>query len=152
MSEQSTTPQVTTTETRRRKPIGKIISWVLIVIILVLALTQYLNAARYEALVQVKEGNTVGVNPTGSRLDFGDLPKDKSAIRHVTLESKGNTAAYVWVWKRGSIGDLMKVSKNNFILEPGKTEKLEFSVYIPNSAEYKYYKGKVVIFKIPKFW
>lgn len=135
-----------------RRSVIKIAAWVVVVVLLSLVLSQYFNAARYEALVQVKEGNTVGVNPTGERLDFGDLPRDKSAIRHVTLENKGSWDTQVIVWKRGDVSDLIKVSKNNFVLESGKTEKLEFSLYVPNSAEYRYYNGSVVIFRIPKFW
>lgn len=130
----------------------KIIGWLILVIIAVIAAVQYVNAAKYQAQVQVINEDRIGVNPTGERLDFGDLPRDKSAVRTVILQSKGNTGAYVMVWKFGAISDLMKVSKNYFTLKPHTTEKLEFSTYVPNSAEFKYYKGRVIIFQIPKVW
>lgn len=132
--------------------IGRIIVWAIIVIAVVFIVVQYLNASRYDALVQVINEDRLGVNPTGEKLDFGDLPHDKDAVRRVDLQSSGNISSFVIVWKRGEIGDFMKISKNFFTLKPGTKEDLEFSVHIPNSAEYRYYKGKVVIFRIPKFW
>ena len=137
---------------KKKRPVGKIIAWVIVFLMVFIAVVQYLNASKYEALVQVIKEDKIGVNPTGERLDFGDLPRDKSATRNVTLSSKGNTGTYIMVWKFGDISDLLKVNKNYFTLKPGTTEKLEFSVYVPNSAEYRYYKGKVIIFQIPKVW
>ena len=130
----------------------KIVRWSVAVIILVFLIVQYLNASHYDALVQVIKEDRIGVNPTGEKLDFGDLPRDKDAIRKVDLQSTGRISSFVIIWKRGDISDLMKVSKNFFTLKAGTTESLEFSVHIPNSADYKYYRGKVVIFRIPKFW
>ena len=130
----------------------KIVLWLVTVVIGILLVIQYINAAKYQALVQVISEGRIGVNPTGDALDFGDLPHNKSAIRTVTLESGGDTGAFVMVWKYGDISDLVKVDKNYFTLQPHTTEKLEFSISIPNSAEYRYYRGKVMIFQIPKIW
>ena len=146
------TPSNTILEEKKKKSKAKIIGWAILVLILAVAAVQYLNAAKYEALVQVIQDDKIGVNPTGERLDFGDLPRNKSAVRNVILQSSGNTGAYVIVWKQGDIGDFMKISRNYFTLKPHTTEKVEISVTIPNSAEFRYYKGKVVIFQIPKVW
>src|SRR2546423_1195833 len=118
--------------------LGKKIVWGIIVIIGIILAVQYFNAAKYSALVQVIKEDKIGVNPTGEALDFGDLPHDKSAIRTVTLESKGNMASFIMIWKFGQIADLLKVSENNFTLQAHSTKKLEFSLYVPNSAEYRY--------------
>ncbi len=130
----------------------KIIIWAVALLLLTLAVSQYISAAKYEALVQVASDDKIGVNPTDVRLDFGDLPKGRSSTRTVNLKSGGNTGSYVIVWKRGEISDLIKMNKNFFTLKPGTEEKLEFTIFIPDSAEYRYYKGKVVIFQIPKIW
>lgn len=137
---------------KTKKPWGKIVMWIIAIIIVIVAAVQYINAAKYEALVQVINEDKIGVNPTGLKLDFGDLPHNKSATRSVILSSTGNTSSYIMVWKFGDISDLIKVSRNYFTLKSHTTEKLEFTASIPNSAEYKYYKGKVVIFQIPKVW
>ncbi len=132
----------------------KIALYILLVIVLTAAAVQFLNASKYDALVQVKDTDTVGVNPTGDRLDFGDLPRNRDAIRIVNLanQSPYKVSSLVVVWKYGDIADLMKLNKNNFVLEPGESERLEFTVHVPSSADYKYYRGKVVIFQIPKLW
>ena len=130
----------------------KIIIWVVVVVVGILLAIQYINAAKYQALVQVIKEDRIGVNPTGDALDFGDLPRNKSAVRTVTLKSDGDTAGYIIVWKFGDISDLLKVDRNYFTLAPHTTEKLEFSLYVPNSAEFRYYKGRTIIFQIPKLW
>ena len=130
----------------------KIIIWVVVVVVGILLAIQYINAAKYQALVQVIKEDRIGVNPTGDALDFGDLPRNKSAVRTVTLKSDGDTAGYIIIWKFGDISDLLKVDRNYFTLAPHTTEKLEFSLYVPNSAEFRYYKGRTIIFQIPKLW
>lgn len=135
-----------------RLKIVKIIIWIIVVVIGILLVIQYINAAKYAALVQVIKEDRIGVNPTGDALDFGDLPRNRSAVRTVTLKSDGDTPSYIIIWKFGAISDLMKVDKNYFMLAPHTTEKLEFSVAIPNSAAFQYYRGKVMIFQIPKIW
>ena len=137
---------------KKKWGVWRIAVWVVVAVVALFLIVQYLNAARYEALVQVIDRDTIGVNPTGAKLDFGDLPRDKDAVRRVNLESTGRVSSFVIVWKRGAISEFMKVSKNFFTLKPGTKEELEFTVHVPNSADYKYYKGKVVIFRIPKFW
>ncbi len=137
---------------KKRRSIGSIILWAIVFFIVVIGLVQYLNAAKYDVLVQVIQEDKIGVNPTGEKLDFGDLPHNKSAIRKVTLVSGGNTPSYIIIWKLGEISDLIKSDKNFFTLEPHATQSLEFTAYIPNSAEFRYYKGTVIIFQIPKLW
>lgn len=138
----------------KKKTLGKTIGYIILVLILLLVGVQYFNAARYEAQVQVIEEDRIGVNPTDQRLDFGDLPRDKNAKRVVTLTNNSpyRVKSYVIVWTRGEISDFMNVNPNFFTLEPGIEAKVEFGLHIPNSAEYRYYKGKVVIFQLPKIW
>ncbi len=140
--------------TNKKRSIGKIIAYIVVVLVLLFALVQYFNAAKYQALVQVIKEDRVGVNPTGERLDFGDLPRNKDAVRTVTLEDKSpyKAKSYIMIWKYGDIAQLMKVDYNNFTLNPGETKKIEFSVHIPDSADYRYYRGHVIIFQLPKFW
>jgi len=138
--------------TRVRHHRGRRVGWVILLLIAVVLVVQYVNAAKYKALVQVIAEDRIGVNPTGEALDFGDLPRNKSAVRTVNLVSGGNTDSYIIVWKLGSISDLIKVDRNYFTLKAHTTEKLEFTASIPNSANYQYYKGQVTIFQIPKIW
>ena len=130
----------------------KIVIWIIVVVIGILLAIQYINAAKYPALVQVIKEDRIGVNPTGDALDFGDLPRNRSAVRTVELKSDGNTASYIIIWKFGDISDLVKLDKDYFTMSRHTTEKVEFRIFVPNSAEYRYYRGKVIIFQIPKIW
>lgn len=125
---------------------------VLVVVLLILIGSQYFNASKFPAQVQVISEDRIGVNPTDEKMDFGDLPRGKASVRVVNLENAGSLDNYVLVWKRGEIAELIKLSNNNFTLEKKSKTKLEFRLAVPESAENRYYKGSVVIFKFPKLW
>jgi hypothetical protein len=123
---------------------------VILAVIIFLAIVQIAVAEKYAAQVVVIEGEKkVGVNPTGERLDFGDLSADTAATRYITLKA-GGVNTYIMVWKFGPIAELIKLNKNNFTMKKGDEEKLEFTLYMPPSAPIeKKYTGYVWIFKIP---
>lgn len=138
---------------KKSMPLFKKIIWGVVVLILFVAAIQIAVADKYSAQVLVIAGEKkVGVNPTALKLDFGDLSADTTATRFITLNADGMDT-YILVWKFGSIAELIKINKNNFIISQGQTEKLEFSLYMPPSAPIdKKYSGYVWIFKIPKIW
>jgi len=124
---------------------------VLVVFGLIIAV-QVVAAEKYQAVVRVtKEEGTVGINPLADKLDFGDLSGGSSAIRYVTLENGGRWPIRIFSIKLGGIADLIDVSRNNFILGSGETEKLEFRLRMPPSANRERYSGWVYLFKIPVF-
>ena len=130
---------------------------ILVGIIIVLFLFVFyvtLDANKYRAEVRVIEGEgKVGVNPTTERLDFGDLSRGTTAVRRVTLENGTFMPMYVMVWKLGNLSELMDIDRESFRLAPGKTQEVNFTTYMPASAEIgKQYTGRVYIFKIPTFW
>ena len=120
-----------------------VVAWFVIV--------QYMAADKYEAVVKVvEEGGKIGVNPMTERLDYGDLPKGNASTRFVTIENNGKMGIYVAVVKYGGIAELIKISRNNFVLYSGEKEKLELSLEMPISANKEGYEGKIIIFKLPK--
>ena len=112
-----------------------------------------LDANKYRTTVRIMPGEgMVGINPSTASLDFGDLSRGASAVRRVALKNGTNLPMYVAILKIGSISDLMDISKNNFKLKSRSEEKIEFTVFIPASAEIdKTYSGRVYLFKIPIF-
>ncbi len=138
---------------KKRLSKGKLVGIIIIIAIVWCGAVQYMSAERYQAIVNVVEGdNKVGVNPTSERLDFGDLSRDTGSAKIVTLKNTGKMDKKIVVWKKGAIAELMTISQNNFVLKAGEEVKLEFTVRIPVSAPYQKYDGKVVIFKWPKLW
>jgi|SRR3989344_5577412 len=138
---------------KRRMSKGKLVGIIILILIVWFGAIQYMAADRYAAVVNVIEGvDKVGVNPTTELLDFGDLSRDTAQTRTVTLKNTGTMSKFIQVWKRGELAEIMAVSKDNFELKSGEEYKLEFTVKIPSSAEYRKYEGKVTIFKWPKVW
>ncbi|OGZ44858.1 MAG: hypothetical protein A3J54_00330 [Candidatus Ryanbacteria bacterium RIFCSPHIGHO2_02_FULL_45_13b] len=110
-----------------------------------------LDANKYEAQVRAMEGEgRVGVNPTSERLDFGDLSRGTAAVRTVTVTNDTFIPFFVSVVRVGAISNLMDVEPNNFILRKDTEERIEFTTYMPASAEVDHmYTGRVFVFKIP---
>ena len=152
-SSQQISEETSQQEKVKKMSLGKKIFWVILAIVVLLIGVQIVNADKYKATVLPIEGEKkVGVNPTAESLDFGDLSHDTSAARTVTLKS-GGPDTYIWIMKFGSLSDLIKISENNFVLKGGQEKKIEFSVYMPNSAPIgQRMNGSVWIFKLPKIW
>ena len=130
----------------------KIIGIVLIIVFLcVFYLT--LDANKFKATVRVVAGESViGLNPTTERLDFGDLSRGTSAVRRVNIknDTRLKLPMRVAVFKLGGISGLMDIDKNFFKLKAGEEAEINFTVYMPASAEIeKTYDGRVFLFKVP---
>ena len=110
-----------------------------------------LDANKFKATVRVVEGESViGLNPTTEALDFGDLSRGTSAVRRVEVKNNIPFSTYVVMVKTGEISSLIDINKNFFKLKPREETKIEYSVYMPASAEIdKTYNGRVYLFKIP---
>lgn len=110
-----------------------------------------LDANKYAALVHIAEGEgRVGVNPTTESLDFGDLSRGTSAVRRVDIENNTFLPMYVMALKVGGIAGLMDIDKNFFRLDARDAAKINFTTYVPASAEVdRIYRGRVFLFKVP---
>ena len=121
------------------------------VIAAIFVIVQFINAAKYEMVVNVVEGeNVLGLNPTTKRLDFGDLSRNNGIARQVTIENGGGMDIFVAAFKFGELASLVKLDRNFFVLKPGEEAQISLEVSIPPSAETKKYDGKVWIFRLPK--
>ncbi|HLC90129.1 MAG TPA: hypothetical protein VJG65_04155 [Patescibacteria group bacterium] len=158
---QPTSQEKNPTEIKKRKwPKGKIIVLIIALIIVWLFAVQIMAADRYQAVVKVAGGeNQLGINPLSDKLDFGELSRDNGASRFVTLSAKGECRfclsggeKFIMIWQFGEISDLIKISKNNFVLKPNEDQRIEFSLYVPVSAQEREYRGQVWVFKLPKLF
>ena len=70
----------------------------------------------------------------------------------MTIENGTPIPMYIAIIKTGRIGELTKIDKNYFTLGAHEKTKIEFTVYMPASAQIEdKYKGRVYLFKIPTF-
>lgn len=139
---------------KKKRPsmgLAKKIALVLGGIVLMIAVIQIMNAAKYGMIVNVKDGeNIMGVNPLGDQLDFGDLSRNNGMTRYVSLKNGGSGSVYIAALRFGDINSLVKLDKNFFALKPGEETKMSFEINIPPSAKTKKYSGWVMIFMLPK--
>lgn len=141
-------PDASGKKVKKKMSKGKLLTIVVVLVVIWFSAIQLMAAERYKAVVNVIEGeNKMGINPSAEKLDFGDLSRDTGSSRFVLLKNTGKRDKVIRVLKYGSISEIMKVEKNNFILKPNEEIKLEFHVQVPVSAPYKKYSGTVIIFK-----
>jgi len=134
---------------RSEKVIG-----IILLIIFLLVFYVVLDANKYSMTVRVIAGEgRVGVNPTAELLDFGDLSRGTSALRRVDIQNGTPVPMWIAVMRVGRLSELMDLNKNYFVLKPRTGERIEFSVFMPASAEVDaVFTGRVFIFRIPIFW
>ena len=138
-------------KTGEKLKVSEKIAGIIFLVIFLLVFYVTLDANKYAAVVRAIEGEgKVGINPTTERLDFGDLSRGTSAVRTVTVKNDTPMPFFVTVVRMGEIRGLTKMEKNNFVLHKGEEQQLNFTVYMPASAEIDHiYKGRVFVFKIP---
>ena len=130
---------------------AKIVLLGLGVVVAIFAIVQFINAAKYEMVVNVVEGeNVLGLNPTTERLDFGDLSRNNGIARQISIENGGGMNIVVVAFKFGELASLVKLDRNFFVLKPGEEAQISLEVSIPPSAETKKYDGRIWVFRLPK--
>jgi len=121
------------------------------VVAAIFAIVQFINAAKYEMVVNVVEGeNVLGLNPTTERLDFGDLSRNNGIARQISIENGGGMDIFVAAFKFGELASLVKLDRNFFVLKPGEEAQISLEVSIPPSAETRKYDGRIWVFRLPK--
>jgi len=142
-----------TSKSKKKISKPKLIALIVVLVIIWFLAVQVFAAERWDMVVVVKaEENIMGINPLDESLDFGDLSRNLGQTRYVKLVNGSKSDRYVMVWKWGEISDMVEIEKNNFVLEPGEEYKIGFKIQIPPSAETKQYKGKVMVFRLPKWF
>ena len=120
-------------------------------VVAVFVVVQVINAAKYEMVVNVVEGeNVVGLNPTDVRLDFGDLSRNNRLTRQVSVANGGGIDTFVMAFKFGAIADLVRQDKNFFVVKPKEEAMISLEVRVPPSAETRKYEGTLWVFRLPK--
>lgn len=140
-------------KTNIRKIIKQAKSWWLFFAVLLvwIGAVQYSAAEKYQAVVKVVgENRETTVNAVADGLDFGSLVEGNSSARFVTIKNNGKYGVYVKVYKLGEIGKFIKIDRNDFVLGAEESKNIEFLLEVPSGAKEKEYKGKVLIFKLPK--
>jgi hypothetical protein len=122
-------------------------------VVLLLAVTFLFQALTiYNTQVIAKEaGTSIGINPLGDRIDFGDIPQGETVSKTLIMENEGAVPNNVTVFIIGNIGDLVEVNPSSLTLEPGETVEVKFRLTMPASAPpEKKFTGRVFVLRLPK--
>lgn len=93
-------------------------------------------------------GEKVGINIDTDALHFGtNFPKG-SSMRNMIISHEHDCPLKVSIKLYGDFASWMSVSDNDFILDPGESRKISFSVSVPEDAPFGDYSGFAkIIFK-----
>lgn len=122
-------------------------------VLLLLAVTYLFQALTiYNSQAIAKEaGSSIGINPLGDRIDFGDIPQGETVSKTLIMENEGAVPNNVMVFIIGNIGDLVEVNPSSLTLEPGERVEVKFRLTMPASAPpEKKFTGKVFVLRLPK--
>ncbi|MFH1710819.1 MAG: hypothetical protein ABH840_00740 [Nanoarchaeota archaeon] len=86
-----------------------------------------------------------GIDINGTALSFGMIVPGGSASKELTIGNDYERDVKVQFLVKGEIGEFVRISENNFILNKNKSRKIDFSVSVPSSAKYGVYEGKVIV-------
>jgi hypothetical protein len=92
-----------------------------------------------------EDSNIIGINSDTDALHFGTVPRKGNSIKKIDIINNKNYPLFVNIIVEGNFRDWINISKNNFILEPKQSERIDFTAKIPEDAAYGTYNGTAYI-------
>jgi hypothetical protein len=93
--------------------------------------------------LHVKVDDYVGINLDTDKLYFGTVTPGSGSRRDMTIAAE--KGAFVQVAVEGPIAPWVTIDKTAFSLAPGISEKITFSVAVPNNTSFGNYTGLVYV-------
>jgi len=118
----------------------------------VLILSLYSWSSYYRSIYQIQKfamdvyiKNELGFDVGSDAIHFGYVPPGGKAMKNVNI-TVDDVRTLVTIESEGNISGFMRLSDNDFILEPYETRKVEVSAVIPKSTQLnKYYNGTLMV-------
>ena len=127
-----------------------LISIILICIgaVLIIYYTQIIKHVDYMDM-DVTTGSYIGFNLDPDAMHFGVLGPGRIAKRELVIENNFNKEVLIIIKIKGNISDMITISDNNFILNPGQNNTVTFACQIPQGTpDNTTYAGRIkTIFK-----
>lgn len=133
----------------KKKTITTLVIWffVISIIFLTASLTLSTLVQEFKNLdIQLTVANHLGFNTDMDKLYLGTVPRGNTASRPVLIENKEYEKSVVRLKVFGELKNWVTVSENNFILKKGESKTVKVEVNVPENAELKDYKSRLVIF------
>lgn len=86
----------------------------------------------------------IGINIDTDAFHFGGLRPGGSSERQVSIRQEYDFPVLVNIKTKGEMADLVSVSENNFVLEPGESKTVTFTAKVGKETSYGNYTGNVI--------
>ncbi|MBT6690184.1 hypothetical protein HN903_00025 [archaeon] len=90
-------------------------------------------------------GENMGFDLGPGNLNFGQIIPGYSASRKITITNDFDKPTITKIETSGEISDCIRVSENNFILQPEESKNLTFSCFTTEDIEMREYAGEILI-------
>lgn len=129
-----------------RKNASKVIPLLVLLSIATVFLIYRGSVEYIEYNMSLEVGNSMGANLGADALYFGRVPKDSTASRKISIANNYHSQRKVIIKTYGELKDWVYISRNNFMIMPGKETNITFTAKVPKNATNQNLTGKVRIF------
>lgn len=130
----------------QKTPLLVVIFFIILLITLIASLTCLAVIQEVKTLgIQLKVADNMGFNTDTDRLYFGTIPRGNSGGREIIIENINYKNTRVRLKISGELKDWVTASENNFNLKEGESKRVKLEVKVPQNAELRDYKSKLLI-------
>lgn len=122
-----------------------IVILILLFLILFFFLSQVKTIERNVLYTSFSISNLTGFDLNNSALTFGTIRPGEVSSRSLILQNTLNDSVRIIIKSKGTITNFLTVSENFFVLKPGETTKIGFSVITTKESELGKYDGQIII-------
>jgi len=131
---------------------GKSLLFPVLTILLLTLIVSYFFLNYYFSIIEKREiyakvilSDHYGFDINGTALIFGMIVPGGTASKELIIKNDYEREVNVKFLVKGDIGEFMRISENNFILNKNESKKIGFVVLFPSSAEHGVYEGNVIV-------
>lgn len=95
--------------------------------------------------IRLTVANHLGFNTDTDKLYLGTVPRGNIASRYILVENKEYEKSVIRLKISGELKNWITVSENNFVLKKGESKLIKVEAIVPENAELKNYKSRLVI-------
>ena len=107
---------------------------------------EIVNFRQYPIYLNVSRENDIGFDVRSNALSFGRIPQGATGVIKINVSNNFPKPLRVIMQFDGDAQQFIKVSMNNFFLEPNQTATIQIYAAIPKNQTLGAYTGKMEIF------
>jgi hypothetical protein len=117
----------------------------LIIILLIFNLFNNFYIYKKEIYSSFIVSKQMGFDLNSTALTFGFIMPGNSATREISIGNNFKEDVKIKIISEGEISRFLKISEDSFMLKPGESRNIGFSLVVPKNSLLKKYEGKVIV-------